>query len=84
VENDQPWRGSWNLSPTILSAAGAKAIRAQDRPSRLWFERDAVRLAALITNDLEALAFAATASLFWAPKTLTACVAARLAALRVT
>jgi hypothetical protein len=73
-------------SSAMLGPAGAEAIPAQDRPSDLWFERHRVGLAALIANDLEAFAFAltATASLLRTAKVCTARVAARLAALRVT
>ena len=46
----------------ILRAARAKAIATQDWPTLLWLERDGVRLAALIANDLEPLALAAAAA----------------------
>ncbi len=48
---------------TILCAAGAEAVTAKHRPARLWFERHAVGLAALIANNLKFLAFCSSASL---------------------
>ena len=72
------------LSPAILCAAGAEAIAAQNRPSGLGFEWDAVRLTALIANDLESFTFvAAAAALLGYAKGRTARIAARFASLRV-
>ena len=73
------------LSPAILCAAGAEAIAAQNRPSGLGFEWDAVRLTALIANDLESFTFVAAAAtaLLGSAKGRTARIAARFASLRV-
>jgi hypothetical protein len=71
------------LNCSTLCAAGAEAFAAQDRPPGLRLEWDGVLLAALIANDLEAFALAATASLPGSTKTLTAGVTARLATFRM-
>ena len=56
------------LSSAILRAAGAEAVTAKNRPPGLWLERHRVGLAALIANDFETLALAATASLLRSTK----------------
>jgi hypothetical protein len=71
-----------------LSAAGGKALAAQNRPTLLGLERNTVTLPALIANNLESFPFAATAAsssaLSGAAKILAARVAAWLAALRMS
>jgi len=67
---------------TILCATGAEAVTAQHRPSRLWFERDAVRLAALIANNLELFALR-SASLSRSAKVLAPRITAGFATLRM-
>jgi hypothetical protein len=71
-----------------LSAAGGKALAAQNRPALLGLERNTVTLPALIANNLESFALAASAAsasaLPGAPKILAARIAARLAALRMS
>lgn len=69
----------------MLGAAGAEAVTAQDRTPVLWFEWDAVRLAALVANDFEAFAIvaAATAWLFRTAKVSPARVATRFTPLWV-
>jgi len=74
------------LSPAILCAAGAEAIAAQNRPSGLGLEWDAVRLTALIANDLESFTFVAASAataLLGSAKGRTARIAARFASFRV-
>ena len=44
----------------MLRAARAEALATQDRTALLGLERNGVRLAALIANDLEPLALAAS------------------------
>lgn len=70
-----------------LSAAGGKALAAQNGPALLGLERNTVTLPALIANNLESFPFAATAAasaLPGAAKILAARVAAWLAALRMS
>jgi hypothetical protein len=66
-----------------LSAAGAKAIAAQDRSPLLWFEGNAIGLAALIANDFEAFAIVASA-LFSSAKICAARITTWFASFRVT
>ena len=69
----------------MLSAARTKTIAAQDRPAGLWFEGTHIGLAALIANNLESFAFAASAtSLLWSTKAGAARIATWFASLRVT
>jgi hypothetical protein len=74
---------SYQLAPqsraAVLGAAGAEAVTAKHWSSRLRFEGHAVRLAALIANDLEPFAFSSSA-LSRTAKVSPALVAARLAA----
>jgi hypothetical protein len=65
-----------------LCATRRKTFTAQNRPAGLGFEGHAVALAALIAHDLEAFAFAATATtaLSLAAKVLPPRIAAWLAA----
>ena len=73
------------LSAAILRAAGAETIRAQNRPSDLWFKRHGVWLTALIANNIETFTFrTTTATLLWSTKVSPARIPARLAALRMT
>jgi hypothetical protein len=73
---------SLNLSrAAVLRAAGGKAFAAQHRPARLRFEGYAVRLTALIANNLEPFAFGSPATFSRTTKISTARIAARLAAL---
>jgi hypothetical protein len=69
--------------PAILCAAGAEAVAAEHWPARLWFERHAVRFAALVANNLEFFAFgsAAAGALTRTAKVLAPGIAARLATL---
>ena len=69
----------------MLCAAGAKAVAAQNWTPVLWFEWDAVGLAALIANNFEAFAIvaAATAWLFRTAKVSPARVATGFTPLRV-
>ena len=70
-----------------LSAAGGKALAAQNGATGLGLEWNTVTLAALIANNLETFPFAATAAssaLPGAAKILTARVATWLAALRMS
>lgn len=62
-----------------LSATGGKALTAQDRATRLGFEGNTVTLPALIANNLESFALAATTA---APSALAG--AAKVGAPRVT
>jgi hypothetical protein len=68
----------------MLCAASRKTFAAQDRPARLWFERNAVSLAALIANNFKPFAIAATASLLRSTKIRAARIATGLAAFRMT
>jgi hypothetical protein len=45
-----------------LGTAGGKALAAQNRATRLGFERNTVTLPALVANNLESFALAATAA----------------------
>ena len=45
-----------------LSTAGGETLAAQNGPARLGLERNAVTLPALIANNLESFALAATAA----------------------
>jgi len=70
-----------------LSAAGGKALTAQNGATGLGLERNAVTLPALIANNLKSFPLAATAAssaLPGATKVGSARVAAGLAALRVS
>ena len=70
-----------------LSAASGKALTAQNRATGLRLERNAVTLPALIANNFEAFALAATAAssaLPGAAKILAARIAAWLTALRMS
>jgi hypothetical protein len=70
-----------------LSAVGGKALAAQNRAPGLGLERNAVTLSALIANNLESFALAATAAssaLPGAAKVGAPRVAAGLAALRMS
>jgi hypothetical protein len=68
-----------------LSAAGAKAIAAQDRSPLLWFEGNAIGLAALIANDFKAFAIVAAASaLFSSAKICAARITTWFTSFRVT
>jgi hypothetical protein len=70
-----------------LSAAGGKALAAQNGAARLGLERHTVTLPALIANYLESFAVAPTAAacsaLAWAAKVGTPRVTAWLATLRM-
>src|SRR3989442_505754 len=75
-------RFPYALRAPICRAAGGKEFAAKHGPARLWFERHAVSLAALIANYLEPLAFRSSSStLARAAKVLAARVAARFATL---
>lgn len=71
-----------------LSAAGGKALAAQNGPARLGLERNTVTLTALIANNLESFPLAATAAatsaLSGTTKVGAPRVAAWLAALRMS
>ena len=71
-----------------MSAAGGKALAAQNGPAFLGLERNTVTLPTLVTNNLESFPLAATAAasstLPGAAKILAARVAAWLAALRMS
>ena len=70
-----------------MCAAGGKALTAQNGATSLGLERNAVTLPALIANNLESFALAATAAssaLPGAAKILAARVAAWLTALRMS
>ena len=70
-----------------MSAAGGKALTAQNGATGLGLERNTVTLPALIANNLESFAFASTtaaSALSGAAKILAARVAAWLAALRMS
>jgi hypothetical protein len=69
----------------VLCATGAETIAAQNRPSRLWLERDTIRLAALIADDFESFTLIATAaaSLFGAAETLAPRIATWFTSFRV-
>lgn len=69
---------SISLSPA-LRPAGAKALTAQNRPSGLRLEWNAVGFTTLIAHNIEPLAFAS--ALARATKILPARIPARLAAL---
>lgn len=71
-------------SGATLSAAGAKAVAAKNRPAGLRFERHAVRLPALVAHDFETLAVRPAATLFRSAKVGAPRVAAGLAALGMT
>jgi len=65
-----------------LGATSRKTFSAQNRSTGLRLERNVVGLPALIANNLESFALAASAAaLAWTAKVLTARIAARLAAL---
>jgi hypothetical protein len=68
------------LSSTILGAAGAETIAAQDWPARRWFEGHAIRLAALIAGNLKLFTLG-SASLSRPAKVLAPRIATRLTTL---
>ena len=58
-----PYRDRWtDLRAAMLRAARAKALATQDGTALLGLEWNGVRLAALIANDLEPLAIAASSA----------------------
>jgi hypothetical protein len=65
----------------ILGAAGFEAVGAQDWPTGLWLERNVVRFATLIANDLEPLALGASRGPARVAKVGPPGIAARLATL---
>jgi hypothetical protein len=74
-------QNTFGLLRPALRTAGVKALTAQNRPSRLRLERNAVGFATLIADNIEALACAS--ALARAAKILPARVPARLATLGV-
>jgi len=66
-----------------LSAAGTEAVAAQNGPSCLWFERYGIRLATLVTDYVEALAFVTTRAWLGSSEAGPARIAAGLTPLRM-
>ena len=78
----EPWNLADSSRSTILCATGAETVTAQHRPARLWFERDAIGLAALIANNLELFTFRSP-SLSRSAKVLAPRITAGFATLRM-
>jgi len=68
----------------MLGATRSKALTTQHRPARLRFEGHVVGLAALIADDLEPFALAASSSALRIAKVGAARIAARLTTFRMT